>query len=469
MDPKLEALFKPRSIAVVGASRKPGKIGFEILRNIIEYGFKGRVYPVNPKAKEILGLKAYPSLSAVPEDIDMVVVSVPAQYVLDVIDEAGKKNAKVAVVITSGFKEIGRADLEEELVRRARKWGIRVLGPNIFGMIYTPARLNASFGPTDVISGSVAFITQSGALGIALMGMTIVERIGVSAIISIGNKADIDDADLLEYLADDPNTKVILIYLEGVTDGKKFLKVAQKVTLKKPIIVVKAGRTEAGAKAVASHTGSLAGNVVIYSTLFRQTGILQARNVEEAFDWARAFSYLPEYKGGKLVLVTNGGGAGVLSTDTLSENGVKLEPPPKSLVDALKPKLPGFASLGNPIDVTGMISNEGFVDAIMEALNNPEVGAVMGIYCQTAVTDPMVIASMLVRKVKAMGGLPKPLVLTLIGGEECYWAVTKLNSAKIPTYPMPERAASTIAAVINYTRMREEVKRRLSELNEVSD
>ncbi len=469
MDERLEALFKPKSIAVVGASRKPGKIGFEILRNIIEYGFKGEVYPVNPKATQILGLKAYPSLDAVPGDVDMVIVSVPAKFVPDVIDQAGKKHAKVAVVIASGFKEIGRADLEEEVVRRARKWGIRVLGPNIFGMIYTPARLNASFGPKDVIPGSVAFITQSGALGIALMGMTIVERIGVSAIISIGNKADIDDADLLEYLAGDPNTKVVLIYLEGVTNGKKFLRVAQRVSLKKPVIVIKAGRTEAGAKAVASHTGSLAGNVVIYSTLFKQTGILQARTVEEAFDWARAFSYLPEYRGGQLVLVTNGGGAGVISTDTLAENDVKLEAPPKSLVDVLKPKLPAFASLGNPIDVTGMISNEGFVNSVLDALKNPEVGAVMGIYCQTAVTDPMVIASKLVREVKAMGGLPKPLVLTLIGGEECYWAVTKLNTAKIPTYPMPERAATTVAAIINYSRMREEVRERLKELGDISD
>ncbi len=460
----IEALFKPKSIAVVGASRHPGKIGYEILNNLLGYGYKGKIYPVNPKADEILGLKVYPSISAIPDEIDMVVVVVPAKYVPDVIEEAGKKGAKVAVVITSGFKEIGRADLEEEIVRRARKYGMRILGPNIFGMVYTPARLNASFGPKDVIPGQVAFITQSGALGIALMGMTIVERIGVSSIISIGNKADIDDADLLEYLSDDPTTKVILIYLEGVSDGRKFMETAQRVTLKKPVIVVKAGRTEAGAKAVASHTGSLAGNVAIYSTLFKQTGILQARNVEEAFDWARAFSNLPEYKGGSLVLITNGGGAGVLSTDTLAENGVKLSPPPKSLVDALKPKLPGFAAFGNPIDVTGMIDNEGFVNAIMEAVRNDEVGAVMGIYCQTAVTDPMVIASLLVREIKAMGGLPKPLVLTLIGGEESYWAVAKLNSAGIPTYPMPERAASTMAAIINYAKAKEVIKRRLNEL-----
>ena len=461
MDESVKALFRPKSVAVVGASRKPGKIGYEILSNIIKYGYKGKIYPVNPKADKILGLRAYSSVKSIGEEVDMVVVSVPAKLVPQVIEDAGEAGAKVAVVISSGFKEIGRADLEEEIVRRARKHGMRILGPNIFGIVYTPARLNASFGPTDVIPGKIAFITQSGALGIALMGMTIVERIGVSSIISIGNKADIDDADLLEYLVDDPNTKVILIYLEGVEDGRKFMKTAMEVSTKKPIIVIKAGRTEVGARAVASHTGSLAGNVAIYATLFKQTGILQAMNVEEAFDWARAMSYLPEYKGGPLVVVTNGGGAGVLATDTLAERGIYLEKPPKSLVDEVKTFLPPFASLANPIDVTGMMGNEGYVRAVMAALKNPEVGAVLALYCQTAVSDPTVIASMLINEIRAMGGLNKPLVISMIGGEECYWAVTKLNANGIPAYLMPERAASTIASLINYVRYREEVKKRL--------
>jgi len=455
----LEALFKPGSIVVVGASRQPGKIGYEILRNIKEYGYGGKVYPVNPQAKEILGFKVYPSISSIPDSIDMVVVSVPAHMVPDVIEEAGKKGAKVAVVISSGFKEVGRHDLEEEVVSRARKYGMRVLGPNIFGVVYTPARINASFGPKDVIPGHIAFLTQSGALGIALMGMTIVERIGVSAIVSIGNKADIDDADLLEYLINDEATKVILIYLEGVKDGKRFIEVARRVSLSKPIIVIKAGKTEVGAKAVASHTGSLAGNVLIYSTVFKQTGILEARSVEEAFDWARTFSYSPEYKGGELVVVTNGGGAGVIVTDTLSVNGVQLSPPPETLVNVLKPKLPGFASLGNPIDVTGMISNEGYVDAVMSSLLDDKVGVVLAVYCQTAVTDPTIIAGELIKRVKELGGLPKPLITSFIGGEEVYWAIQKLNNAGIPSYPMPERAASSVAALINYYKTRERLLR----------
>ncbi len=465
---EMEPLFKPRSIAVIGASRHPGKIGYAVLKNLIASGYGGKIYPINPKADEILGLRAYPKVSSVPGDVDMVVVAVPAPLVPDVIEDAGKKGAKVAVIITSGFKEVGRADLEEEVVRKARKYGMRVLGPNIFGIVYTPVKLNATFGPSDVIEGSVGFITQSGALGIALMGMTIVEKIGVSTIVSIGNKADIDDADLLNYLREDKNTKVVLIYLEGVADGKKFMKAAQSFTLKKPLIVIKAGKTEAGAKAVASHTGSLAGNVAIYSTLFKETGILEASSVEEAFDWARALSYLPQYRGGQLVIVTNGGGAGVLATDVLAEKGITLMPPPESLVNELKPKLPGFASLRNPIDVTGMISSEGYVEAVLSALKNESVGAVLALYCETAVTNPEEIAEGLIKGVKAMGGLRKPLVTALIGGRRSYRAVEALNGEGIPAYPMPERAASTMASLINYVKAREMVKRRLLELGMVN-
>jgi acetyl-CoA synthetase (ADP-forming) len=316
----------------------------------------------------------------------------------------------------------------------------------------------------------VGFITQSGALGIALMGMTIVEKIGVSAIVSIGNKADIDDADLLNYLREDTHTKVVLIYLEGVMDGKKFMEAAQNFTLEKPLIVIKAGKTQAGAKAVASHTGSLAGNVAIYSTLFKETGILEATTVEEAFDWARAFSYLPSYNGGKLIIVTNGGGAGVLATDVLAENNINLEEPPQSLRDRLRPKLPGFASLKNPIDVTGMISNEGYVDAVIETLKNESVGAVLALYCETAVTDPEIIAKELIERIEnELGGLQKPLTVALIGGQKSYNAVTTLNTKGIPTYPMPERAASAIAALINYSRLRESVRLRIKELRGITN
>ncbi len=464
MDPSISALFSPKSIAVVGASRTPGKIGYEIMANILGYGYGGRLYPVNPTASEILGVKCYPKVSSIPGEVDMVVVSVPSKSVVEVIEDAGKVGAKVALVISSGFKEVGNASLEEEVVRKARSYGMRVLGPNIFGVVYTPSRLNASFGPRNVIPGGIAFITQSGALGIALMGMTIVEKIGVSSIVSVGNKADIEDADLLEYLAEDPNTKVILIYLEGVNDGRRFIKVASEVVTKKPIVVIKAGRTEVGAKAVASHTGSLAGNVIVYKVAFSQAGILQANDVEEAFDISRTLANIPPPTSERLVVVTNGGGAGVLVTDTLAEHGISLTTPPPPLAEQIRKLVPPFASLANPIDVTGMISNENYVNSLLLALNDPEVGAVLGVYCQTAVTDPTMIAGILISKIREVGGLSKPLALAFIGGEETYMAIRRLNDFGIPTFPTPERAAAAIASMYSYMRMRNNVMLRLKEV-----
>ncbi|MEM4662147.1 MAG: CoA-binding protein, partial [Desulfurococcaceae archaeon] len=255
----LRALLEPKSIAVIGASRSPGKIGYVILKNIIEYGFKGKIYPINPHASEILGVKAYPSVLSVPEEIDVAVVTITATEVPKAIEECGKKGIKVAVVITSGFAEVGNVELEERIVKIAEEYGTRILGPNIFGYAYTPSNVNATFGPLEIQKGNIAFISQSGALGIALMGWTIMNEIGLSALFSIGNMADIDAVELSELLADDPHTRVIAIYLEGIRPGKgqEFVKKMSKVTEKKPVIVIKAGRTSKGMKAVASHTGSL--------------------------------------------------------------------------------------------------------------------------------------------------------------------------------------------------------------------
>ncbi len=460
----LKKLFYPDSIAVVGASRQPGKIGYIILKNLIEYGFKGRIYPINPHADEILGLKVYPSLSAVPEPVDVVVVSVPAPKVPDVIEEAGKVGAKFAVVIASGFKEVGNVELEEELVRRARKYGIRVLGPNIFGYVYTPHRINATFGPRDVIPGNVAFISQSGALGIALMGTTILEGIGVSAIISIGNKADLDDADFLEFFENDPNTQLILIYMEGVRDGKRFVEVASKVTLKKPIIVIKSGRTEAGARAAASHTGSLAGDIAIYEAAFKQSGVLMAKSVEEAFDWVKALAWNPLPEGDNLVIITNGGGAGVQASDTLADNGIYLKKPPSYTVEEIKKFVPPFASLANPIDITGMAPVEWYYKSLVAALRDPEVHAITVLYCHTAMTHPVDVAKAIIDAVKDTG-IRKPITVALIGGQEAYDGIRLLTKERIPAYPTPERAAAAMAAIYKYVWARKYVSERLAQLS----
>jgi len=458
----LHKLFYPDAIAIVGASRHPGKIGYMILKNLIEYGYKGKIYPVNPNATEILGLKCYPKVSAIPDKVDVVVVSVPAPKVPDAIEDAGKAGAKFAVVISSGFKEIGNVELEEKIVEIAHKYGMRILGPNIFGYVYTHARINATFGPRDVIPGNVAFVSQSGALGIALMGMTILEGIGVSAIISIGNKADLDDADFLEFFEKDPNTGVILLYIEAVKDGRRFIEAAARTTLKKPIIAIKAGRTEAGARAAASHTGSLAGNVAIYEAAFKQGGVLMAKSVQEAFDWMKSLSWNPLPEGDNLVIITNGGGAGVQATDTLADFGIYLKKPPKHTVEEIKKFVPPFASLANPIDITGMAPTEWYYKSLKAALEDPEVHSIVVLYCHTAVTDPIGVAEQIIAAMKDTG-IRKPITVSLIGGAEAVEAIKMLTKERIPAYPTPERAAASMAIIYEYLRARKYVEKRLAE------
>jgi len=460
----VKCLFYPRGIAVVGVSRDPSKIGSRILKNLIECGYQNKIYPVNPYANEIMGLKTYPSVSSIDGPVDVVIVSVPAKYVLDVIDDAGKAGVKHAVIIASGFKEIGNVELEKEVVRRANKYGIRVLGPNIFGYVYTPSKINATFGPSNIIPGNVAFISQSGALGIALMGMTILENIGISAIVSIGNKADLEDPDFLEFFEDDPNTSVILLYIEGIKDGKRFVEVSSRVSLKKPIVAIKSGRTEAGARAAASHTGALAGGPAIWEAALRQSGILFAKSVEEAFDWVKVLSWNPMPTGDRLVIITNGGGAGVQATDTLAENGISLIKPPEGLIEEIRKFTPPFASFRNPIDLTGMALDEWYYKSLLAALKNPDVDIITVLYCQTAVTNPMNIAQLILDAVKD-AGIKKPMSVAMIGGVESFEAMKYLTKNNIAAYPTPERAAAAIASTCRYIKLRNYVAKRLEKLN----
>lgn len=443
----LDAMFSPSSVAVVGASRTPGKIGHEILKNLLSYGYKGKIYPVNPHCDEILGVRCYRSVSEVPGSIDLGVVAIPAKYVLDAIDDLGQKGARVAAVVSSGFSEIGEHELEEELVRRARKWGMRILGPNIFGLVYTPAKLNATFGPTEVLPGSIAFVTQSGALGIALMGWTITEKIGLSAIISVGNKSDIEDSDLLLWLAEDENTDVILIYMEGVKEGRRFMEVAKEVTPRKPVVVIKAGRSKRGIMAASSHTGALAGMDEVYDSAFRQIGVLRAYSVEQAFDWARAFASKRKPRGPRTVIVTNGGGAGVLATDAAETGGLELIDPPEDLKETFRSYMPPFGSPKNPVDLTGQASHEEFGGAVRAALEHDSVDAVIVLYCETAVTDPEKIAEAVLNASKVSD---KPVSVMLMGGERSERAADFLNQGGIPAYPTPERAVRAICAMIEW-------------------
>ena len=448
----LDALFKPRSVAVIGASRKPGKIGYTILKNIIDYGYKGKIYPINPKASEILGLKAYPSVLDVPDDIDMAIIAVPAHIVLDVAKQCGEKGVKILVVITAGFSEVGNVEAEKKLIEIARQYGMRVLGPNIFGMAYTPTRLNATFGPKDIREGSIAFISQSGALGIALMGWTVMEEIGLSALVSVGNMADLDVVEVSRYLADDPDTRVIAIYLEGLKPGtgRRFVEVMKEVVLKKPVIVIKAGRSKRGAVAAASHTGSLAGSDNVYNAAFRQTGVLRAYSVEEMFDWARAFACQPLPRSRRTIIITNGGGVGVLATDAAEDYGLELIQPDPMLRERFQKAMPWFGSPRNPVDLTGQAVVENYVEALRVAYESSAIDNIVLLYCRTAILDPRDLAKAVIEVHEEYRDRGKPIVVGMVGGLDVYEAMKILNRRCIPAYPSPERAVSSLAAMVRY-------------------
>jgi len=447
----LEKLFIPESIAVIGASSKEGKIGHEILENIIKYGYKGKVYPININEKEIMGLKAYKSVLDVKGDIDLAVIAIPAKFVSSVVLECGKKGVKAVIIISSGFSEIGDSKTETMLVEIAKRYGMRILGPNVFGVVYTPHCLNATFGPREILKGNIAFVTQSGAIGIALMDKTRAENIGLSAVVSVGNKADIDDSDLLDFLKDDNNTKVILLYIEGLKKGRKFLESALETSSKKPIIAIKSGRTEKGAKAAASHTGSLAGSDNVFSYAFKQSGILRADTMEEAFEWARMLSLSPIPKGENCLIITNGGGVGVLATDACEKEGVKLLDDYKYLEDTFKPLIPEFGSAKNPIDITGQSREDSYKIILRKALEEEKIDSIIILYCEAAVVDTDKFADYIIEELKN-SKTKKPVVVSLIGGEKGEKALIKLNKNGIPSFEEPERAVSTMAALYKWWR-----------------
>ncbi|HDN81819.1 MAG TPA: CoA-binding protein [Methanomicrobia archaeon] len=464
-DENIKYLFTPNSIAIIGASSKKGKIGYEILENIIKYGYKGKVYPININEEEIMGLKAYKSVLDVRGDIDIAVIAVPAKFVPSVLLECGKKGVKAVAIISSGFSEIGNKKEEEILVEIAKEYGMSLLGPNIFGVIYTPTRLNASFGPRDVIPGDIACITQSGALGAALIGWTVLENIGLSAVVSVGNKADIDDSDLLEYFSQDKNTRGIVVYMEGVKEGRKFLQTAERVSKKKFIVIIKSGRSEKGAKAAASHTGSLAGSDKVFSAAFKQSGILRADTMEKAFDWAR-ISSLPVPEGEGAVILTNGGGVGVLATDACEKEGIKLLDDYKYLEETFRPYMPVFGSAKNPIDMTGQATVEDYFNAFKKAMESDKISALIVLNCETAAFDTVEFSEKII---KYFHSLPaeskKPVVFNFIGGIKSKNAMDILNKNKIPAYPQPERAVNSLGALYKWWKYTKTGKKQIKKLD----
>jgi acetyl coenzyme A synthetase (ADP forming)-like protein len=449
----IDALMKPKSIAVVGASATPGKIGYTVVKNILDSGYKGPVYPINPKDPEILGLKCYPSVLDVPGDIDAAAITVPAKFTLEVVEECGKKGIKGLIIITSGFSEVGNKELEDQIVATANRYGSRVLGPNIVGLLSNSDHLNASFAPYLPLPGKASLVSQSGALLIAIDCSSFLRHVGFDKLISNGNMSDVDFADVIRWLNDDPNTTCISLYIEGFKNGRTFIDASREA--KKPIIAIKAGVSAHGAAAAASHTGSLAGAAKVYGAAFQQAGVIQATDLDNLFDRTLALSLQPSMKGDNLLVITNGGGVGVLATDAAERSGVPLKFAPADVQAEMKKHMPDYGSAKNPVDLTGMAGNDWYGESVRFAYAHPWVDGLVVLYCETAITNPVQIAQSILQAVEDSGVKGKPITTSFVGGERSAEAMKFLVENGIPAYGAPDKAVNAMGALREYARMQE--------------
>ncbi|RLF43519.1 MAG: CoA-binding protein, partial [Thermoplasmata archaeon] len=442
----LKYLFNPRHVAVVGASHKEGKIGHTVLKNIVESGYKGKVYPINPKGGEILGIKVHESISSIDGEIDLALIVVPASIAVSAVEECAKKGVKFAVVITSGFSEIGNIGAEKEMAEKARANGMRILGPNVFGIYSASAPINATFGPSKIRPGNIAVISQSGALGIAMIGKTADENMGLSTIVSIGNKADITEADIMSYVFNDEITKVIFLYIEGLENGREFMDLVKKKPDDMQIVAIKAGRSKVGARAVASHTGSLAGSDKIFDAAFKQVGILRAENLAEGFNWVATLAACPRPAGKNVVIITNGGGIGVLAADACEKYGVNLTSDMELLRRTFEDVMPKFGSYKNPVDLTGQAGGAEYREALERALNEDDIHAIIALYCQTDMTPLEPLMDTFVEMQEKYGS-KKPIIYSLFGGEGTDKILEELKAKGIPAFEDVEDAVSSLKAL----------------------
>lgn len=452
----IEKMLRPKSVAVVGASATPGKIGYTVIKNLLKDGYQGKIFPINQKESEILGLKCYAEVSQVPDEIDSAIMCVPAKVMAQVVEECGKKGVKGGIVITSGFSEVGRKDLEDEVIRIAHQYGMRILGPNIVGSLSNSEKFNGSFAPCLPLPGKTSLITQSGALLIAMDMATYGRRVGYEKMISIGNMADVDFADLIEWFQDDDETSCVSLYVEGMRDGRKFIDAAKKST--KPIIALKSGVSAHGAAAAASHTGSLAGGAKIYNAAFKQAGVIEASDLENLFNRGLALSTQPPMKGDNMLIITNGGGNGVLATDAAERFGIPLKFAPEDLQVEMKKHMPEFGSAKNPVDMTGMAGTEWYYETVKFAIKSDWTDSVVVLYCETAMTNPGEIAQSIKRAVDESGMKYKPVTVSFVGGEKSDQAIGWLVENGIPAFFAPDVAVNAMAALREFSRLQENKK-----------
>lgn len=448
---KLDHIFRPRSIAVIGASSNHAKMGWAIMNNLIKFGFKGPVYPVNPRSKYVNSIQAYASVTDIPGPVDLAIVVIPAKYVKDLFLECAKKGVKGLVVITAGFKEIGGEGkkLERDIVTIARDNDMRFIGPNCLGIINTDPEVSmgATFAQSEVIPGKIAFMSQSGAMGVAILDHAKDVDIGLSKFVSLGNMANVSGNDLIRDFGDDPNTDLILMYMENFGDPRTLIRLARDISMRKPIIAVKSGRTKAGALAASSHTGSLAGMDAAAEALFKQCGIMRATTIEELFDYALAFAHQPPLKGDNIAILTNSGGPAIMAVDAVEGIGLEIARFDKETEEAMKAILPKEASVRNPVDMIAGATPENYKKCLQILDNDKNVDGLLVI--NTPISEELGIN---IAKAIAAGSVDvkKPLVACMLGKKENSPGVEHLEDAKVPTYRFPESAVKALRMLHNY-------------------
>ena len=457
----LRPMMNPKSVAVIGASRDPNKVGHIILQNYIDNGFSGELYPVNKNAapgEKIIGLTAYRSVLEIKKSIDLAVIAVPAPIVPSVLEECGKAKIKTAVVISGGFAEVGNVELQDKIVEIAKKYNIAMLGPNCLGIMDPLSKVDTLFLPTYKLSrprvGGVSFVTQSGAVGSTILDLIAKEGFGLSKFISYGNAAYVDEVDLLEYLLHDKQTKVIVMYIEGVKRGKELIEIAKKVTKVKPVIVIKAGVTEEGAKAAHSHTASLAGNNEAYDALFKQFGFVRAKDLSELLNFAKIFSSENLPKGDRVAIVTNGGGTGVLATDAVYLNGLKLAEFSEETKKELRKVMPDIVNIRNPLDLAGDADEKRYSDALSIISKDPNIDMFIVIALfQTPGADSSVAEKLIYFK----KNIEKPMIVVTTGSDFTQTHKIMMESSGLPVYDSPMAAASALAELYKYWKYKNKI------------
>ena len=452
----LNKMFKPESVAVIGASNTPGKVGYIIVDNLINDGFEGTIYPINPKGGEILGKKAYTNIKDVPEKVDLAIITIPSAFVNTAVKECGEIGVENMVVITAGFKEVGEegAKLEEELTALGKEYGINIIGPNSLGITDSHTPLNGSFSQMMPPTGNMAFISQSGAMMVAIIDWSVTSGIGFSKVISLGNKAGVNEIELLQYLADDDETNVIICYLESISEDEDFVRTMRETALKKPIIILKSGSSSAGAEAASSHTGALAGSDLAFDTSFRQSGIIRVETMAELFDLGLAFSKAPLPRGDNVAIITNAGGGGVVTVDAMEKADLKLVQFDEETTAKLKKCVTEEGSAKNPIDVLGDAPVSRYKESLEIVLSQDEVDSLIVMVCPTASADPDGIANAILEERKEFD---KPIIVVNMGGPSFEKANDVLRENGVPTYVFPETAVTALKAMTDYAKLQDKV------------